>query len=50
MRIVCRMVGVAGACRLHPITAAHIDGCAYFGISMLDFAECDGHATAGATP
>lgn len=39
MRIVCRMADVAGASRLRPITAAHIDGCIYFGDSMLDFAE-----------
>lgn len=39
MRVVCRMAGVAGASRLRPITAAHIDGCIYFGVAMLDFAE-----------
>ncbi|OJU79784.1 MAG: aconitase subunit 1 [Solirubrobacterales bacterium 70-9] len=39
MRIVCRMAGVAGATRLRPIASAHIDGCIYFGDSMLDFAE-----------
>lgn len=39
MRIVCRMAGVAGATRLRPITSAHVDGCIYFGESMLDFAE-----------
>ena len=39
MRIVCRMAGVAGASRLRPITSAHIDGCIYFAVSMLDFAE-----------
>jgi predicted aconitase len=39
MRIVCRMAGVVGAARLRPITAAHIDGCIYFGDSMLDFAD-----------
>lgn len=39
MRVVCRMAGVAGASRLRPIASAHIDGCIYFGVSMLDFAE-----------
>jgi predicted aconitase len=39
MRVVCRMAGIAGATRLRPITSAHIDGCIYFGVSMLDFAE-----------
>ncbi|MBS1887594.1 MAG: aconitase X catalytic domain-containing protein [Actinobacteria bacterium] len=38
MRVVCRMAGVAGARRLRPIASAHIDGCIYFGVSMLDFA------------